>query len=85
MINSIYKVANNLYSYFNLNSVAKALQSRYDSWKDMGEAYLMGREFWSAIDYSKKGRLYEKTLNRLLSDKRSPWNQIKWDMPLLKQ
>ena len=69
----------------NLNSVAKALQSRYDSWKDMGEAYLMGREFWSAIDYSKKGRMYEKTLNRLLSDKRSPWNQIKWDMPLLKQ
>jgi len=69
----------------NLNSVAKALQSRYNSWKDMGEAYLMGREFWSAIDYRKKGRLYEKTLNRLLSDKRSPWNQIKWDMPLLKQ
>ncbi|MEM6800676.1 MAG: DUF1266 domain-containing protein [Bacteroidota bacterium] len=67
----------------NLNSVAQVLQSRYDSWKDLGEAYLMAREFWSVVDYRKRGSTYEKAFDRLLSDKKSPWNQISWEMPLI--
>lgn len=67
----------------NINSVAQVLQSRYDSWEDLGDAYLMAREFWSVVDFKKTGKTYEKVFSRLLTDKKSPWNQIAWDMSLI--
>lgn len=67
----------------NINSVAQVLQSRYDSWEDLGDAYLMAREFWSVIDYRKTGKTFEKVFARLLRDKKSPWNQVPWEMDLI--
>lgn len=70
-------------AWSNLNSVAQVVQSRYDSWEDLSDAYLMAREFWSVVDYKKTGKLLEKITNRLLSDKKSPWKQIPWEMSLI--
>ena len=65
-----------------LLSVAQVLQSRYDSWQELGETYLLSREFWSVVEENKNGKLYHRSLRKLLHDPKSPWNRLAWDVPL---
>ena len=61
---------------------ARKLQTTFDSWKDLGENYLIGREFWSQAETERNGLLYQQVYQRLLDDPASPWNQCAWDLNL---
>jgi hypothetical protein len=62
--------------------VAKLIQSKFDSWQDLGQNYLIGRQFWSYEDTKLWGYLYEDAFLRLLDMPSSPWNKLPWDMDL---
>ncbi|MEL6674163.1 MAG: DUF1266 domain-containing protein [Bacteroidota bacterium] len=63
-------------------SAAQVLQTRYDSWHEMAEVYLDARQFWSVVEDEKSGATYRKAFDRLTSDKKSPWLNLSWDLPL---
>lgn len=62
--------------------VARKLQRTFDSWKDLGENYLIGREFWSSNQSRRNGQLYRDTYQKLLYEPQSPWNHLSWNTPL---
>lgn len=61
---------------------ARLLQETFDSWRDLGENYLIGREFWSLATTKASGWFYYEAFKRLLDEPDSPWNTIPWDMDL---
>jgi hypothetical protein len=61
---------------------ARVLQETFDSWKDLGENYLVGREFWSLERTKESGRYFHQAFKKLLEDPDSPWNTIPWDLNL---
>lgn len=63
-------------------SKARFLQKTFQSWKDLGENYLIGREFWSLTQTKRDGLSYQEAYNRLLTDPKSPWNRYPWDLHL---
>lgn len=62
--------------------VARLLQSKFDSWQDLGQNYLIGRHFWSYEEATKWGYEFEDAFLRLLDMPSSPWNKLPWDMDL---
>lgn len=66
-------------------AAAQVLQTRYESWKDMGENFLHAREFWSIAEVNRDGAMYEKAFKDLLTQAESPWNLIPWDLSLYKK
>ncbi|MEZ4773197.1 MAG: DUF1266 domain-containing protein [Bacteroidia bacterium] len=63
-------------------SAAQVLQSRFDSWQELADSFLLGREFWSGVETSRDGSVYQKAYERLIQEEKSPWNKIIWDLPL---
>jgi hypothetical protein len=61
---------------------ARILQQTFSSWQDLGENYLIGREFWSLDQTLKDGRQMRDTYTKLLVDPVSPWNRIPWTLDL---
>jgi Protein of unknown function (DUF1266) len=61
---------------------ALKLQQTFDSWKDLGRNYLIGREFWSYEETRKSGRLYRDAYERLLNDSAGPWKRNPWGLDL---
>lgn len=61
---------------------ARTLQSTFTSWDDLGENYLIGREYWSKEETSVDGDLLKDVKRSLLTDPRSPWLQLPWDLDL---
>lgn len=61
---------------------ARIVQSSFSSWRELGENYLIGREFWLQEQTQKDGQRMRATYTRLLSDANSPWNRISWSMNL---
>ena len=66
----------------NIQSVAQVLQSRYDSWRELGETFIHARIFWSCVEDRKNGIRYERALRKLLNDSKSPWVKTPWATPL---
>ena len=62
--------------------VARELQQTFDSWEELGQNYLIGRQYWSYKQTREGGQLYEEALQRLTEMPSSPWNQYAWDMDL---
>lgn len=62
--------------------VAKMLQQNFDSWKDLGQNYLIGRQFWSYKHTRESGYLFKDAYQRLLDMRTSPWNKYPWNMDL---
>jgi hypothetical protein len=62
--------------------VARLLQRTFDSWSDLGENYLIGREFWSPEETARTGDLIRVAYRRLLIDPKSPWNRYPWNTDL---
>jgi len=62
--------------------VAGILQKTFDSWEDLGQNYIIGRQFWSYKYTKEGGYLYEDAYQRLLDMPSSPWNKYPWDMDL---
>jgi hypothetical protein len=61
---------------------ARILQQTFDSWRDLGENYLIGREFWSLARTRASGWFYYQAFKNLLEDVDSPWNTIPWNLDL---
>jgi hypothetical protein len=61
---------------------ARELQQKFGSWKELGENYIIGREFWSYSATKENGKLYLGAFNKLLSDSNSCWNRIPWKTDL---
>lgn len=61
---------------------AQLIQKTFDSWGDLGENYLIGREFWSPELTEKGGRQYVEIHQKLLKDPNSPWNMHPWRVKL---
>jgi hypothetical protein len=62
--------------------VATLLQSKFDSWQDLGQNYLIGRYFWSYEETKQDGWKFKDAYMRLLDMPSSPWNRLSWDMDL---
>lgn len=62
--------------------IARELQGIFDSWKDLGENYLLGREFWSAEQMRQDSQLFKDAFEKLLTAPGSPWKTCPWDMNL---
>ena len=63
-------------------SAASILRSTFSSWQELGENYLIGREFWSLDQTQKDGQLMQAAYKRLLNNASSPWNRIPWALSL---
>ena len=61
---------------------ARELQKTFDSWEDLGENYLIGREFWSLEETATHGWRYRAAYQRLLSNPESPWVRFPWTLDL---
>jgi hypothetical protein len=61
---------------------ARILQQNFSSWRELGENYLIGREYWSLHQTQVDGGAMRATYNRLLSNSNSPWNRIPWTLNL---
>lgn len=61
---------------------ARLLQRHFTSWSDLGQNYLIGREFWSLSEAQKSGDLYRATYQTLISYSGSPWNKLPWELEL---
>ena len=62
--------------------VADMLQKTFSSWADLGENYVIGREFWSYEQTQVSGAAIREAYESLLSSPTSPWQQNAWDMDL---
>ena len=62
--------------------VARKLQKTFDSWEELGNNYLIGRQFWSYEQTQASGGLFTAAFDRLMSDAESPWNKYPWNMDL---
>ncbi|HEY8480564.1 MAG TPA: DUF1266 domain-containing protein, partial [Spirillospora sp.] len=68
------------YCWERMLPLAIDIQRRYSSWRDMATCYLQGRLLWSG---GGKGQAeYERLVDDLLTDPRSPWTLVPWDLPL---
>jgi hypothetical protein len=61
---------------------ARAIQSGFGSWAELGEDYLVGREFWSQEETARTGPMYRDIEARLVHEPRSLWNELPWGMEL---
>ena len=61
---------------------AQILQQTFTSWKEFGENYLVGREFWSLRQTRIDGQAMRAVYQGLLNRPASPWNRIPWNLPL---
>jgi hypothetical protein len=60
--------------------VARLMQTTYPSWREYGEHYVNGREFWSPgqSDAASIRAIYDD----LVVNPQSPWVQLPWDLDL---
>jgi hypothetical protein len=65
-----------------IRPAARLLGKTFESWKDLGENYLIGREFWSYDETMRTGELYRVAYRNLLTHPDSPWNRLPWDVNL---
>ncbi|HEY0319833.1 MAG TPA: DUF1266 domain-containing protein [Pyrinomonadaceae bacterium] len=61
---------------------ARSIQQSFNSWQEMGEDYLIGREFWSYTETQKSGEKYRNIYQKLISDQSSPWHYSAWNLNL---
>jgi hypothetical protein len=61
---------------------ATILQSTFSSWEDLGQNYLVGRQFWSAEETIYDGKGFQDAYEWLLSDPVSPWRRNPWNTSL---
>lgn len=61
---------------------AQRLQRTFASWSDLGENYLLGRQFWSPDETRQNGHVHQEVYRRLLGSPDSPWNRYPWNTRL---
>lgn len=61
---------------------AQILQRTFTSWSEIGENYLVGRQFWSLSQTRIDGEQMRAAYQKLLDNPGSPWNRIPWNLSL---
>lgn len=61
---------------------ARFLQAAFDTWAELGENYLVGRQFWSLERTEASGEFFRQAYERLINDPGSTWNTIPWNLNL---
>jgi hypothetical protein len=61
---------------------ARILQGSFGSWRELGDNYLIGRQFWSLQQTRIDGEAMHAADQRLLDNPSSPWNRIPWPLDL---
>ena len=61
---------------------SRVLQKNFGSWRELGENYLIGREFWSLRQTQLDGAGMRAAYTRLLNNPNSPWNRTSWNVDL---
>jgi hypothetical protein len=69
------------YCWERMLPLAIDIQRRYASWHDMSTCYLQGRLLWSGGG-GKAQAEYERLVEELATEPRSPWNLVPWDLDL---
>ncbi|NKZ02469.1 DUF1266 domain-containing protein [Actinomadura latina] len=69
------------YCWERMLPLAIDIQRRYSSWRDMSTCYLQGRLLWSGGG-GKAQAEYERLVEELHNEPRSPWNLVPWDLDL---
>jgi len=59
---------------------ARIIRDTFTSWREVGDNYMIGRQYWSPEQHAENGHLYRQALERLLTDPASPWNRVPWDV-----
>lgn len=62
-----------------LHGNAVRIQQTYGSWREFGDAYMMGRMWWAQGGLNPKAK---EAYTRLIGDPNSPWNRLPWAQPL---
>ncbi|GAB4424383.1 MAG: hypothetical protein OHK0039_41550 [Bacteroidia bacterium] len=68
-----------------LFQAGQVLQTRYPSWKQLSESFLLAREFWSVVEDRQHGDTYRQVQQQLLTDPQSPWLTTPWDLSLIRR
>lgn len=63
-------------------NVAIRIQDNYNSWKDVGYSYLVGRKFWSESRSEEAGDDFDRAYERLTQLSSSPYKKCQWSLPL---
>lgn len=69
-------------AWLRIMNAARLIQRTFSSWQELGENYLIGRQFWSLDQTQKNGAAMRVTYRRLLDDANSPWRRIPWALDL---
>lgn len=69
------------YCWERMLPLALDIQRRYSSWRDMAACYLQGRLLWSGGGGAAQAE-YERLVEELATEPRSPWNLVPWDLDL---
>ncbi|NDU77704.1 DUF1266 domain-containing protein [Actinomadura sp. DSM 109109] len=69
------------YCWDRMLPLALDIQRRYTSWRDMATCYLQGRLLWSGGGGEAQAE-YERLVEELAAEPRSPWNLVPWDLDL---
>ncbi|TDC39016.1 DUF1266 domain-containing protein [Actinomadura sp. KC345] len=69
------------YCWERMLPLAIDIQRRYSSWRDMATCYLQGRLLWSGGG-GKAQDEYERLVEDLATEPRSPWNLVPWNLDL---
>lgn len=64
--------------------VARALQATFSSWQELGENYLVGRQYWQG-ERAIIPDQFADARDALLTDPASPWLTLPWDLDLSAQ
>lgn len=62
--------------------MARELQQNFHSWKELGQNYLIGRDFWSYTGAQVFRSSFYTAFNRLCTEKSSPWVTLPWNLDL---
>lgn len=62
-----------------LHGNAVRVQQAYSSWRDYGDAYMMGRLWWAQGALNPKAKGAHQSL---VQNPNSPWNRLPWQLPL---
>lgn len=63
-----------------IQTAVRILRPTFSSWRDLGENFLIGREFRSFDTTMETDQLYRDAYASLLADSESPWNRYHWNL-----
>lgn len=67
-----------------MHAASQVLQSRFSSWRELADNFLLGREFWSIRASREDGSRYRNAISKLFDDPESLWHEIPFNLALAK-